>query len=66
MKQRLAFCDDLDAPLLGVIMDLGWWQDYGTEIAEWMRVRDYGVVGAGYIILFHDQESKTEFLLRWS
>lgn len=66
MKQRLAFCDDLNAPLLGVIMDLGWWQDYGTEIVEWMQARDYGVVGAGYIILFDDHESKTEFLLRWS
>ena len=66
MKQRLAFCDDLEAPLLAVIMDLGWWKDYGTEINEWMRARGYGVVGAGYMILFDDQESKTEFLLRWA
>ena len=66
MKQRVAFCDDLEAPLLAVIMDLAWWQDNSAELNEWMRVRGYGVVGAGYIILFDDQESKTEFLLRWA
>jgi hypothetical protein len=66
VNPRFVFCDDLEAPLLAVVMDLVWWRKHSTEIIEWMRLRGYGTAGAGHIILFDDQESKTEFVLRWS
>lgn len=64
-KPRVSFCDDLEAPLLCVIMDLAWWSTVKEEVADWLATRSGSLVRSGELILFDDRKTKLEFQLRW-
>ena len=60
---RFMFCNDLDSPLLCVIMDTKWFAEWmAGDGPEWLVAR--GVHGESGLLTM-SPEAKMEFILRW-
>lgn len=66
MKPLWNFCDDLDAPELGVCVSMEWWQKNNQAVMEWFQNEGKEVGGAvsdGLVFVHPNQ--RTLFLLRF-
>ena len=61
---KIAFCDDLGAPELGVVMDVAWYESVRQELEQWLLERGCGTHTPQ--MLFMPHEVKMEFMLTWS
>lgn len=62
----IEFCDELNAPEIGVILDDQWWQENQTEIIEWCTQQ--GISDAMFsnrMIYIADPHVRTCFMLKW-
>jgi hypothetical protein len=60
------FCDDLDAPELGVCLNMEWWSKNGLIVKEWFQKEGEGVgaVVSDHMIFVYPNQ-RTLFLLRF-
>ena len=63
---RIAWCDDLDAPQIGVIMDNKWWDENKEGITEWLleNVGEQSMLDSKMIYI-PDVAVRTMFVLQW-
>lgn len=61
---KVSWCDELDAPELGVIMDDGWLRLNESALASWLRDRG-GSLSMGLVYL-PDPNQRLLFALRWT
>lgn len=65
MTPRISFCDDLDVPLMAVIMDTEWWGKVKAEAAPWLTAQDCRFYDSHRLIFFSSEKTKLMFLMRW-
>ncbi len=65
-EQRFIIAPDdlVDNEKLVILTDYNYWADNTDELIAWCRERD--VVTQGMTVVFPDDVSLTEFVLRWS
>ena len=61
---KIAVCDDLGAPELGIVMDVDWYESVRQELEQWLLER--GGSTRTPRLLFMNEEVKMEFMLTWS
>lgn len=61
---KVSWCDELDAPELGMIMDHEWLRLNESALAQWLRARG-GSLCSGLVYL-PDANQRLLFALRWS
>lgn len=61
-----SFCDDLDAPELGVCASMEWWSKNKFEVMEWFEKdgKGVGAVISDHMIFVYPNQ-RTLFLLRF-
>ena len=69
-ERRFDFCEELDSPLLGIILDHKWIISVKDEFLQWMQenncvITDGGLASGG-LFLLPNEETKVLFILRWS
>ena len=60
---KIAFCDELGAPELGIVMEVDWYDAVRHELGQWLQDRDSRVY-SGMVLM--NQEVKMEFMLTWA
>ena len=63
---KIAFCDDLGAPELGIVMDVDWYESVRQELEQWLLERGGSTRTRTPRLLFMNEEVKMEFMLTWS
>ena len=63
---KFRFCDDLDSPELGVILDHQWALEHWEEIKSCEGVCFFGLGSAGSLFMIPKEEDRLYFILRWT
>ena len=63
----LAFFDELDCPLLGIIMDQTWYNKNRNDFYDWLTKYGCDMFGesVGGFFLVPNEQIKTLLMLRW-
>jgi hypothetical protein len=64
MVMKIAFCDDLGAPELGIVMDVDWYKSVRQELEQWLLERGCGTRTPHLLLM--NEEVKMEFMLTWA
>lgn len=56
--------DLTDGEMFVILTDISFWADHAEELVEWCK--DRNCTTEGMIVVFKDEMSLTEFVLKWS
>ena len=62
---KFEFCDELDSPTIGMIIDSAWYRTNHKELTDWCDQYNVHLSVAGMFFV-PDMATRTLFTLRWA